>query len=305
MNMSKFKQILVVLILFSIISCKTENKNSKENITESSFEKSLKKELLKGFYTQINEDIGLLLFQNNIYYFNTSLNGFSNNKFLLHLIKQDNSFEAFDFFKDKYTVEDSLTPNFSNLEIIHRQVNFENYRGVRTGQFKRNPDGSTSNLWAKQVSIDDIFDKKESYKNQLKEEIGLNLLNENFLLALNHDVFFKNDFDFYILLNDLEIFLITAGNKNLDSKIMLHLVRQDNSFKNLSFDFRDKEYQMYLEEPFKELKIAKVDLTSDDTFSQIRIGQFNSGGNIWTQQFKIDDVFSNELLRYNGEFENR
>lgn len=302
--MNNIKQISLIFILLILFSCKkTKNKGIvKTNLHQQTFEHTLKKHLIMGNFWQIDDNVSLLLAENNIYYFNTS-GVFSDNKFLLHFIREDNTFEQHDFFGLNHIVSDSLKPNLSNLAVIHRRLNFDNYKAVRTGQFIRKHNEKTSNIWVKQDLVENIYNRTSPYKNQLLKIFNENILNNDFINSLKHDVFFKNEFGFYIMLNDNELYIITDQIKNLKDKFMFHLIRKDNSFKNLSFSFEDFEFQMYLDMPFNNLKIAKLTLPSDELFTQIRIGQFNKTGNIWAQQFKVEEIFANKLLRYSGEFD--
>jgi len=41
-----------------------------------------------------------------------------------------------------------------------------------------------------------------------------------------------------------------------------------------------------------------------EEFYKIRIGQYNSAGNLWTQTINLEEILSNELLTYKGELNN-
>lgn len=295
------KLVHIGLAFIFLFSCKT---NKKDNNIINSEERSIQRALLNGYYSQIDDNIGVAIYQNNIYYFSNSPNGFSNDKFLLHLIKKDNSFDNKDFLKEKYVLNDSLKGNFSSLDIVNRRINIESYESIRIGQFKRNEDLSTKNIWVKQVKIQDINDQKEQYLNQFSKVLNKNLLNIDFEEDLTFGTFFKTNSDFYVLVSDPNLFFITKDKNATKDKIMLHFIREDNSFKNLSFNFENKEYQQYLEQPYKNLKIAKINLPLEIEFQRIRIGQFNSNGNIWVQELIVEEILKNPLLKYNNEFQN-
>lgn len=299
-KMDKLKYIVIVFVCF--ISCKTneEKDTKKPNTTERAIEKAL----LNGYFAQINEKMWFSIYQDNIFYFSTKPEGFTKDKFLLHFIKEDNSFDNNDFFKDKYVLSDSLKGAFSSLEIIKREFNVEPYRHIRTGQFKRNKDLSTTNNWVKVILVKDILESKENYSNQFTQILNKNLLNSDFIDDLNSGKFFKTKSDLYILLTDTNIFFIAINENAVKEGIMLHFIKskQDNTFKNLSFNFKDKEYQQFLEPPYSNLKIAKINIPFGDEYKIIRIGQYNLDGNIWAQRIELKDIYENGLLIYQNEF---
>ena len=301
--MDKLKYI-VVLIFICFISCKTnEEKDTKKlNTTE----KAIKRALLNGYFTQINEKMWLAIYRDNIFYFSTKPDGFPKDEFLLHLIKDDNSFDNNDFFKDKYVLSDSLKGAFSSLEIIKRKINVEAYKHIRVGQFKRNEDHSTTNNWVKVIPVKDILEFKENYSNQFIEILNKNLLNNDFQNDFENDLvfgkFFKAKSNLYILLTDTNIFFIAKNENAVKEDIMLHFIRQDDTFKNLSFNFEEHEYQQFLEYPFNNLKIAKINIPFGKEYKIIRIGQYNLDGHIWAQIIELKDIYENELLKYHNEF---
>lgn len=289
----------IFFILLFLFSCQDTQKQTKTEL--STAEKNLKRALANGYYSQINDDIGVSFYQNNIYFFSTNDQGFSDDKFLLHLINQDRSFVNNDFVNNGFSINDSLSNSFANIDVIQRTINYQKYKSIRIGQFKRNPDQSTSNIWAKEILVNDILNLKESYKNQLPT--NKNLVNEAFLKHLHYGKFFKSSSDFYILLSDDNMFFITNNNNAIKEKVMLHFIREDKTFNNLSFEFEPLQYQQFLEQPFKDLQIVKIHIPEDDYYPKIRIGQYNEDGNIWVQEFFVKDIYDNELLVYNNEFE--
>jgi len=296
--MYKLKYFVLVFICF--ISCKTneEKDTKKPNTTE----KTIKHALLNGYFMQINEKMWVSIYQDNIFYFSTKPNGFSEDKFLLHLIKDDNTFVNNDFVKDKYVLSDSLKGMFSSLEIIKRKINIEPYEFIRIGQFKRNEDQSTTNTWVKVIPVKDIIDFKEQYSNQFIQILNKNLLNNKFENDLFFGKFFKTKSDLYILLTDTNIFFIAKNENAVKENIMLHFIRQDDTFKNLSFNFEDHKYEQFLEPPYSHLKIAKINIPFGDEYKIIRIGQYNLDGHIWAQIIELKDIYENELLKYQNEF---
>ncbi|WP_297704319.1 hypothetical protein [uncultured Eudoraea sp.] len=266
------------------------------------FDNELKQALILGYFNEVGDDLSLVIHDSTIYYLSNRGKEFSENKFLFHLIRKDNTFLNLDFYKREILVRDSIKGIFRNFNIIKKNFDIKGFIGLRTGQFTRINDKSTSNLWVNQMLFSEIMAGKNVYQNQFTDEIGINLLNEHFLEMLRKDVFFKNSFNFYILLSKKELLIISENDTDLESKFMLHFISANNDFDNYSFYFKNKEFQQFLETPFKKLNIARIKLPEFDNYVKIRIGQFNSNGNIWAQEIWIDEVNTNELLRYNDEF---
>lgn len=294
-----FLKLIILCICFS--SC--NNKEKQINIPQGNIiEKNIEISILNGFYTQINNDISFSIYQDNLYCFNISKDGFSKNKFLLHLIDKNNSFKNLDFYKSGNEINDSLKGVFKDISIIHKKIDLNYDEKLRIGQFRRNDDGTTDNLWVKESFIDDIFDRKETYKNQLQSIIEVNLLNVDFEKALKSGVFFKINHDFYILLYNSEGYVISTKPNDIENKFMLHLIKENNEFDNLSFYFKNNNYQQFLDLPYNKFKISKFYIPQEHIYWRLRVGQFNSNGNIWVQEIDLNDVYSNDLLKYDGEF---
>ncbi|WP_156950050.1 hypothetical protein [Maribacter antarcticus] len=79
---------------------------------------------------------------------------------------------------------------------------------------------------------------------------------------------------------------------------MMHFILVDNTFKNYSFTFAKKE----INTSFENFRVAKINIPPGDFF-KFRIGQYNSKGNIWAQEFSPTEAMANPLLKYNNEFE--
>lgn len=301
------QKILTIVIILSLMftSCAHDSEKHRLGKKLNSTEKKIQTAILRGYYTQINADIGLAIYQDNIYYFNTSKNGFTNDKFLLHLLQDSPDFENLDFFKSDLEIQDSLKNLFKNVSILHKKINIDNYKQIRTGQFIRENDGTTKNVWLHQASIKNIFDRKEYYKNQLQSTIKENLINEDFEKTLEIGVFFKANKDFFILMSNEEYYVISDSHNLDDYKFMFHLIKEDNTFENLSFNFKTNKYQQFLELPYKNLSIARIDIPEGTIYSRLRIGQFNETGSLWVQEINIAEVYSNELLRYDDEFKHK
>ena len=294
--MNKLKYLVFFFAFF--FACQEKEKKEKPI---NYIEHSIKRSLLDGYYAKVNKNIGVSIYHNNIFIFSTNKNGFSDDKFLFHLVKEDRSFDNYDFNKEKYLLNYSVKSTFSPLNIVHKKIKIEDYKDIRIGQFSIKKDKTTENIWSKQISIEDILNRKKKYLNEYKSILDNNILNTDFKNDLVFGKFFEIKSQFYILLSHTNIYLITKK-EVINKNCMLRFVKFDNSFYNKSFNFDSQNHQVFLEPPYSDLRIAKIGIPNHEDFYKIRIGQFNELGNIWAQEVIIDEIDNNELLKYNNEF---
>lgn len=288
---------VLLLITSLLLSCNLKNveNNDLKNTIE---DKNLSSALIKGYFIQ-EKGISICIYQNTIYLLTDAKVGFDKNKFLLHYIDLDRNFLNRDFYQDLYEVNDSLLLKYKNLKVLKIPILNGSYESIRIGQFERNENNQTKNIWAKEISTNDYKNRNRFYKNELKELLSFNLLKENFEQSLKYNTFFKTSQNLYVFFDDDFIYFLAPENFPVKDKFMLHFINEENSFLNYSFFFEEYELQEYLE---KEIKIARVPLPNYQNFYKIRIGQFNEEGNVWVQEFLPEKLKANPLLRYEGEF---
>ena len=297
------KRIFSVLIFIFIVSCINKSDNPKESNKYTDTDILLNRALLKGYYHQISQDMGVCLSGNKIYFLTDKKNESKNEIFLLHFVNEDYTFINKDFKGNKHLIEDSLLHKFEKLSVIQAPLIRGKHKNIRFGQYNRLEDGSTQNIWQKQISVNMTEADKFFYKNEFENLINKNILNESFELSLRFGAFFKNAQGFYILYDDDFIYIITKELNVLEDKFMLHFIDEKNNFVNKSFFLKDQQFQNHLEEPYSFLSITRISLPNEP-FVKIRIGQFDSTGNKWTQEFKPDEIINNPLLKYVNEFQN-
>lgn len=294
-NVETLNKTILILSLFFLISCDSKEK-VKEN-TSTKFEMFFTSALENGRFFKINNLYGLI-YSDNFYLLSDSEVGFTNDKFMFHLIRHDGSFDNLSFFKDKYLVEESKKGIFKKIAIMKLKIDSHLYKKIRVGQFDAT-NISKGNIWAKEILLKNKNKIGEFYKNQFNNLININVLKNEFKTSLNKGRFFKISNDFYISLLKNKMFIISNRHKNLNNKMMLHLVKCDNTFTNLDFHFKHAEISEFLS--LKEYRVAKVLFDDVSEYNKIRIGQSNSKGNLWAQEIVINEVLSNELLIYNDE----
>ena len=139
--------------------------------------------------------------------------------------------------------------------------------------------------------------KKNTELNEVFQKTTSKLKESTFLVDLEQGSFFENPYGFYVLLTMEDLYIITSDTSNLCPKFMLHFIKEDNTFDNLSFVFSSKE----LITAFRNLKVAKIRIPPGD-YRKLRMGQYTKEGNIWAQEFSPFEVRANPLLRYDNEF---
>ena len=300
-NLHNGKFLAIIFII--LISCTNKTKDSTESYNYTNSDKLLNRALSKSYYKQVQNEIGLCISGNSIYFIADSKNGFKNKSFLLHFVREDNTFLNKDFVEKDFVQNDSLYNKFKNLSII--RVPFENqeFKYLRVGQYHRLEDGSTQNIWIEAIHKNEITSKKSFYKNEFQNQINKNILNESFESGLQFGTFFKNSNGVYILYESDFIYVMENKTDNFDDKFMLHFIDETNTFINKSFFLKDKEIQDFLDPPYSNIRIARIALPIEP-FVKIRIGQYNNEGNIWVQEFSPEDILGNPLMKYNNEFQN-
>lgn len=287
----------ILLATTILIGCNINN-DKRQDSKKSIEDKNLSSALIKGYFIQ-EKGISICIYQNTIYLLTDAKTGFDNNKFLLHYIDSDRNFLNRDFYKNNYEVNDSLFTKYKNLRVLKIPLLEGDFESIRIGQFVRNENNQTNNIWAKEIGFNDINNRKSFYKNELNELLPFHLLKNSFEHSLLHNTFFKTSENLYILYENDFIYFIAPNEFPTKNKFMLHFINEENTFLNHSFFFEQFEFQNYIE---KEVKIARVPIPSHKNFYKIRIGQFNSDGNIWAQEFIPEKLNANPILRYDGEF---
>jgi|GEM_PF-5108446 len=289
---------LRALLLFLILVSCNSNNNKTNKLNNTVEDKNLNIALTKGYFL-LEKEIGISVYQNTIYLLTNINHGFDSDKFLLHYIDSSRNFINKDFYKNQHQIPDSLLSKFKNLSVIKIPMIKGNYESIRIGQFKRDESNKTQNIWAREIQIRDVENRTSVYKNQFSDLISNNLLKESFERSLNHSTFFKTSQNLYILYEEDFIYFLAPNNFPVQEKFILHFINKKNTFLNYSFNFEEFQLQDYLE---KDILIARIPTPTFNSYYKIRIGQFNSEGNIWVQEFVPEEIKKNPLLRYNGEF---
>lgn len=294
----------IIIFVFSIVLVSCQNEKSTKSVKkDTKYDKLIKRALINGYFERVTDKISVLVYQNDLYLFSEEEKGFSNNKFMFHLIKEDLSFINMDFSKSEAKIKDSVLSLFNEFEILRRSFNPKDGKSIRIGQFIKE-NGGNKNLWVRKVDMKEIENRKGNYNNELDKIIGLNVLHDDFENTLRTKPFFKSKEGFYVLLSDNFLYLIASGESSIKDKIMMHFIREDNTFSNHSFYFEENRYQDRLSNPYHTLKIAKVRIPIEDNpFIKIRLGQFDNSGNKWVEVISIKEIWENELLRYANDFE--
>ncbi|MBZ0297274.1 MAG: hypothetical protein K8L99_32240, partial [Anaerolineae bacterium] len=301
--LSKLQNGTLLLLIFNFfISCINLEKDLTEKSGNTKNDTLLNRAIVNGYYFQVSENLGICIYNNRIYYLTSAETGFSEDNFMLHFVKENNTFINKDFIGRNYLINDTLFNKFKRLSIIEAPLVRDDYKILRTGQYVRLADNSTQNIWVKEIPVSDLEADVSLYNNQFMDTVGKNIIAESFELSLQTGTFLKNTHGFYILYDTDFIYVITKVNDSFKDKFMLHFINTENNFVNKSFTLGSQNFQKQLSPAYSNLFITRVRLPID-SFVKIRIGQFNSERNIWTQEFSPQEILSNPLLKYNNEFQ--
>lgn len=299
MKKHTFAILTFLSIVFYFASCKEKNTLSQKNENDNIIAL-----LNKGDFFKATDELYFMVCEDKIVYFTFGADGFSTDKFMLHFIKEDGTFLNADFLAANASQFRIGKKKEQQLHAMEVPLTVADYKGIRTGQYRRDADGYPINIWATQIEKSTLGTGKNPYLNQLDGILGINVMAEQLNKDLAEGVFFQNPFGFYVLLGETDCYLITSKNTNIAPKIMLHYVRKDHSFENYSFQFESNEISKFLGSDLVEWRIAKVRSPKIE-YHKIRFGQFNSNGNIWAQEVWPDELWSNPLLKYDGELKEK
>lgn len=105
----------------------------------------------------------------------------------------------------------------------------------------------------------------------------------------------------YLLFSRRTCWVITTEPSENPSDFMLHLTKKEGGFDNYSFRLSGPSFEN-CSGNFEGHAVHRINLANDfEAYLRIRIGQYNTGGNLWAQEYRIERLLANPLLRYHGE----
>ncbi|MBA4745341.1 MAG: hypothetical protein H2058_08785 [Muricauda sp.] len=297
--MSKSCFLFALVCLF--LSCQSPEKKSEVN--HKIVQTELDEAFVNGYFEKGQDETYVLINKKSIYYFFKEREEFLRYKVMLHMIKKDNTFDNLDFFPNHQRISQLTKTGFGDFDTISIKFESKGFVGIRTGQFKRTENGGSKNIWAKQIQFSEISTNSNNpAKEKFLKTIGMNSLRNHFAMRLHTGSFYRNTFGFYVLLSKNELFMITPKEVAAKNKMMVHLIKENGDFDNLSGLFSNKWYCKCANSEEGELIVYRVVLQDLGSFEKLRLGEFNDYGNKWVQELYLNEVFSNKLLRYNNEF---
>lgn len=288
------------MVLCTCLSCERQNSTAQSSISDG--ELFIRKGLLNGHFQKVDKDKYLAIYENALWLISNAQGGFPKSEFVFELSAIDGDRSSPDFNIEQTRLDPVSLGNFRDLEILFYEWGQTEYDQLYLGQIRRDQD-SIDTLWQTKVNLNNARMRPNHYNNELAKSTGINLRQSEFQRQLFEGAFFRIDKEFYVLITGDAIYLINENQERTTEKVMLHFIRENNEFINKSFNFSSREYQRFLEEPYLNLMIAKVSIPGEiENFSKIRLGQYNEKGNIWVQILDTKEILSNELLRYQSEF---
>lgn len=292
--LQKFAFCFGIFFLF-LISCQ-EKELADNKLENSRFEQKL----LNNFYKQIPGNHGnILITADSLFFILPKKDTKEEHTFMLHYIKEDNSFinNDFNLSNKKFLVSENGTP--ANFNVFGVPLIKEDYTKIAIGEFSRK-DEEIHKTWDLVLNREDVSLKKSLYTNELSEALQKDLLREKLDYMLKENVFFENNQGYSFLIGDDDIFVFKPKELQPRGKFMFHFLCEDNRFLNYSFDFNSASNLIPLELKDKSSLAVRIPVINEQC-DEIRIGEFTSEGNIWVQFMSPEELKKNPLLKYHKE----
>jgi hypothetical protein len=291
----------LVLLVLQFQGCLTKEKVEQHNLSGSKQDRLFRKFIENPLLT-VRENFAVLLDTDTLYLLNTNPENELPLPFELHLVLQDGSFINNDFQPSDFLVKPYDNGILQGIRIRKIPLRSAEFDSIRIGQFSRDS-GTITMKWQKGVDLKEL-------RGNGKQECGLipsgnlkALHNWVFREHLNEGVFARVPNDFYLLLKGKTCWVITRKVREALPNMMFHYIRDDGGFDNYSFSFEDSSFQACLG-GFSDLNITRINLEKEfNEYLKIRLGQYNSKGNIWVQTFHVQRILENDLLHYENEFD--
>ena len=292
--------LILILGLATLFSCERRKSVSENSISEG--ELFIRRGILNGHFQEVDSNRSLAVYENSLWLFSKAPEGFSDDDFMMDLYSYRDERISLDFEIEQTRLDPLSLGNFQHLETLFYEWGQGEYDQLIIGQLRKNQ-MNTDTIWKAVVDLNKAKTKPNQYEDELGNAIGINIRQNEFHRQLHEGKFFRVARDFYVLITEDAFYLIRPDQKEITDKIMLHFIYEYNEFDNKSFNFNSNQYHNYLTQPYQDLRIAKVSFPRElENYPKIRIGQFNEKGNTWVQVLDTKEILSNELLRYQSEF---
>lgn len=222
----------------------------------------------------------------------------------VRVINNDGSREDIDFSIALLSPKTLKLNKGQNIYYADKKVAFAPNTQIRVAEYIEYNDIPPGEIWSTEIEY-----KPEVKANGLDR--GTLFLGVNpKIIFMDHikkeGIFFKTSGGLYLwILGDLIFFIRKKinGNKN---KTMFHILTESN-FSNLDFYFEHKLSNKLLLS--SKYEVAEIRTSNDIFLHHIRIGEYVAenleNGNLWAQEVNMAEVKTNELLKFQGDIEER
>lgn len=215
---------------------------------------------------------------------------------MVHFINKTKGFINLDFSFDDNSKKEIIQGMPKELTIFKVPFPKENFSAIAVGEYVRHG-AVIEKFWDTVVSGKNIIGKENLYCGKFKFSGSDILLLNEFRCQLEKGAFFKNNRGFGFVLGSDFLYVFKKTEKSSTNKFMVHfLLENQSNFINSSFTFNNEKIVFPLDFSSSKIQVAKIALPAN--FDSIRIGEFNSKGNVWLQFLNPKEIFNNPLLKY-------
>jgi hypothetical protein len=306
LNANRLKNNAVIAIVF-LISL-THNSCRQDRIFDQGTNKTPKhsrlySKLIENPLIPLNSEFSVFIDTDTLYLLNFLPDREATLRFQFHIVNEDGTFINQDFDPQKFIVTPEKTKELIGIKIRKIPLPNKFFNHIRLGQYSRQA-GRIEKKWQSNVSRNQLLGNgKQRCENRISDKQKI-LYQKIFQQHLDEGVFVEVQYGINVLFRGKKIWLITQNNSQETPNFMLHLIKENGDFDNLSFSVKESTFTECLGLHLNDRYITLLNLEKDyEYYNSIRIGQFNNNGNLWAETLKIDRLSENVLLRYQGEFD--
>ncbi|MCE2613631.1 hypothetical protein LVD13_11670 [Flavobacteriaceae bacterium D16] len=290
----------VILMSLLLIACRTwESNKQMQDIDLESNQIFLK--LIESHLVTIDDDFSAFLDSDTLYLLNVNPDKELSLPFQLHLITDKDSTISRILAPQDYVIQSELPETlnsirFRKIPLIPKQI-----KAFRLGQYSEEA-GVLQQKWQATLSVKQLIGNERQKCNKEASDRLRGLYNKIFQGHLKLGVFTEVPYDYYLLLFHKSCYIVSKKPGNTAPNMMLHFIMDKGEFDNYSFSFEKPSFEACLDQ-LEDLNITKINLSKPYyNYQRIRIGEYGREGNSWAQEYTIERLAENKLLRYEGQF---
>lgn len=295
---------IIKVIFFCVlaVSCIKKESTGQNFHTE---ENKLMAALFHGKFCKIDSMLFSVSYKDNVFLLGQNMLDTARAIHLINFKTDDNELQDLYFTTADLQIADSLHINLEDIWVMKKGINSikntpDKFNRISYSSTQKDQMNSSLTYNLYNVNCHDG-------KNYLQDHLLKSALTDiHFEKILKTNIFFKTSSRYYILLEKDFIYFISNSPPQPSTTFMFHLLREDGTFVNKDFILERHYVGPFKKEKFQKLYIAKILFERSD-FVSMRIGEYTRLNGLpdvkWSQTILLEQVFSNELLIYENQFE--